>query len=170
MYENLLMTPYDRLDTALARKRIAWTKLAEKLEIKKANLSNWKKTGIPFKHLRACADFAGVSKDWLELGEGDMYPAQDAQPAQSFSLKQLPSNPRVAHAHYEKHAINPDSLHCALQIFGDALDDIDPARISAIGSLLANLIHAPNDRHVYISAIETLLTPLHDDDLQKKSA
>lgn len=63
------MTPWERLDAEIARKRSSWSSLAAQLDVKKQAVGNWKARGIPAKHMRAAAAFVGKSMDWLEFGE-----------------------------------------------------------------------------------------------------
>lgn len=65
------MTPWERLDAEIARKRSSWSSLAAQLDVKKQAVGNWKARGIPAKHMRAAAAFVGKSMDWLEFGEDD---------------------------------------------------------------------------------------------------
>ena len=63
------MTPWERLDAELARKRSSWTALAKSLGATKQTVGHWKSRGIPAKNMRAAADFVGRSLEWLEFGE-----------------------------------------------------------------------------------------------------
>lgn len=63
------MTPWERLDKEITRKRLAWVALADALGLTKQNIGHWKTRGIPAKYMRGAASFVGKSLEWLEFGD-----------------------------------------------------------------------------------------------------
>lgn len=75
--KNQVVTPWDRLNSELARRRISWTALADALGLRKQAVDHWKNRGIPAKYLRRIADFLEKPMDWLELGVDSHHPTDD---------------------------------------------------------------------------------------------
>ena len=72
------MTPWERLEKEMARKRKSLAALYEVTGASRQAVEHWRVRGIPARHMRACAEFVGRSMDWLELGvepELDIYDA-----------------------------------------------------------------------------------------------
>lgn len=65
------MTPWERLDKEITRKRLAWVALADSLGLTKQNIGHWKTRGIPAKYMRGAASFVGKSLEWLEFGDAE---------------------------------------------------------------------------------------------------
>lgn len=92
---NVLMTPWERLDAELARRRTSWTSLAEALETTKQAVGHWKTRGIPAKNMRAAAEFVGRSLEWLEFGDQVLdAPAPKPQPKE-IDLENNPDYPAI---------------------------------------------------------------------------
>ena len=64
----MFMTPWERLDAELAKRRISWASLADALGTTKQAVGHWRTRGIPPKHMRGAAEFVGQTQDWLEFG------------------------------------------------------------------------------------------------------
>ncbi|CAM8658238.1 Cro/C1-type helix-turn-helix domain [Comamonadaceae bacterium] len=62
------MTPWERLEREMRRKRKSVHDLAQATGASISAIWHWQHRGIPARHLRAAADFVGRPVDWLELG------------------------------------------------------------------------------------------------------
>lgn len=60
------MTPWERLDNELNRRKLGWQWVANGLHFDIQRVHNWKSRGIPPMHFRAIADLFGVTVDWIE--------------------------------------------------------------------------------------------------------
>jgi len=63
------MTPWERLESELVRKRKSLSALAKSLGVTKQALGHWKTRGIPAKYLRPAAAFVGRPLEWLEFDD-----------------------------------------------------------------------------------------------------
>lgn len=68
MTKNDGMTPMERIDLELLRKRMTWEPLKEVLEASKQSVTNWRSKGLPKKHYSKVDDFFGKPYGWTELG------------------------------------------------------------------------------------------------------
>lgn len=62
------MTPWERLEREILRKRKSLKGLSEATGASRHSINHWKTRGIPARHMRTCAEFVGRSMDWLEFG------------------------------------------------------------------------------------------------------
>jgi transcriptional regulator with XRE-family HTH domain len=156
----------DRIKKAMIDAGLSPADVTRKTGITSGAITQWTDgttKSLRFVSAKKLASITGFNAMWIADGTGDMYPT----PALPAPVVQ---NQPVAHAHYEKHAINPESLHNALVMLHESLNDVDnEANKQLIGSMLHSMATSPLDKR-FIGAIELLLTPLHHDDLQKKSA
>lgn len=60
------MTPWERLDNELGRRKLGWQWVANGLGFDIQRVHNWKSRGVPAMHFRAIADLFGVTVDWIE--------------------------------------------------------------------------------------------------------
>lgn len=60
------MTPWDRLDNELNRRKLGWQWVANGLGFDIQRVHNWKSRGVPAMHFRAIADLFNVTVDWIE--------------------------------------------------------------------------------------------------------
>jgi hypothetical protein len=65
------MTPWERLNKEMERKRKSVHDLAQATGASLSAIWHWQHRGIPSKHMRSCAEFAGHSVQWLEIGVED---------------------------------------------------------------------------------------------------
>jgi SOS-response transcriptional repressor LexA len=142
MINNMNMTPWERLNNELFRRKLGWQWVANGLNFDIQRVHNWKSRGIPAMHFRAIADLFGVTVDWIEgLDEKTVqepaakYENQPSNVESTSSKKQVPliswvraggwgeiddHNPDTADtipAHYS----NPSKYAFALTVDGDSM-------------------------------------------------
>ncbi len=66
MINNMNMTPWERLNNELFRRKLGWQWVANGLHFDIQRVHNWKSRGIPAMHFRAIADLFGTTVDWIE--------------------------------------------------------------------------------------------------------
>lgn len=66
IFNNLDMTPWQRIDNELTRRRLGWQWIANGLGFDIQRVHNWKARGVPAMHFRAIADLLGKTIDWIE--------------------------------------------------------------------------------------------------------
>ena len=62
----MYMTPWERLDNELDRRKLGWQWVANGLHFDIQRVHNWKSRGVPAMHFRAIADLFSVTVDWIE--------------------------------------------------------------------------------------------------------
>jgi SOS-response transcriptional repressor LexA len=66
IFNNLKMTPYQRIQNELDRRNLRWQWVADGLGFEIQRVHNWKSRGVPAMHYRAVADLLGYTIDWIE--------------------------------------------------------------------------------------------------------
>lgn len=72
------MTPWERIDNELNRRKLGWQWVANGLNFDIQRVHNWKARGIPATHFRAIAELFGATVDWLEGIEEQIKTAEKA--------------------------------------------------------------------------------------------
>lgn len=66
--ENQEMSPIERIDAELSRRKLKWASLMLALGVTKQSVSNWRRDGLPAKHYSKIDEFFGMPYGWVELG------------------------------------------------------------------------------------------------------
>ena len=127
----MFMSPWDRLDAELARKRSSWTSLADVLGTTKQAVGHWKTRGIPARSMREAAEFVGKTRDWLEFGD----------PSQSSSTTDHTQNPAFPLAGRAGGAT--ETIAELVIKLGAALDATDPITRAQTAPILEQLSKTP---------------------------
>lgn len=162
MLNNTPMTPLERLDSELARRRITWDSLAKALGTSNQNVSNWTKKGVPVKHYRKIAEFIGKSLDWLEFGTYDTI----TTPATSSAIATTPSQPVDREPNIPRFTAgrmgSESRVKTLLSLLAEDLQHVDPAQRDATGALLLALAKNPSSTQL-VTALEALMEPVDVD-------
>lgn len=144
--QNVSMTVWERISRELAKRRLTWAVLADRLGATKQAAGHWRERGVPAKYFSRIDVFFSKPTGWTEFGTGDA-PNEDHPPTE-----RAPAHP------YNFHKIQ--GLEEACNTLARYFEDMPEEDRDNAVRWLSGLVHRPSSApHVIGALMEMVVTP-----------